>query len=62
MNDNGFGFSKIKAEGTSIHYDTESPSKKKGVDFTWVERRVPESLEEEVHTMIDKFLRDKGFK
>jgi len=33
----------------------------KSIDYTYVERRVPEELEDEAHEIIDNWLKSKGY-
>ena len=33
----------------------------KSIDYTYVERRVPEELEDEAHELIDNWLKSKGY-
>mgnify|MGYP003341931285 CR=1 FL=1 len=58
-----FGKAPIKCEGMMVDYDESVgyvPTKPK-VETTYVERRVPEHLEDKAHKLIDKFLRKHGY-
>jgi hypothetical protein len=43
--------------GQPVRYVPTKPE----VETTYVERRVPEHLEDKMHELIDKFLRDHGY-
>jgi hypothetical protein len=59
-----FGLAPIKGEGQSLNStygfpeDYTPPPPK--YETTYVERRVPEELEDEAHELIDNWLRSKG--
>jgi hypothetical protein len=58
-----FGNTPIKGEGMAVDYGQPAgyvPTKPK-VETTYVERRVPKHLEDKMHELIDKFLRDHGY-
>ena len=59
-----------KQEGTAIAFDIGDlnldlyPVMKRlseSIDYTYVERRVPEELEDEAHELIDNWLKSKGY-
>lgn len=61
---NGFGDAPIKIEGMGIKYDENAPDvvyEHTWETTTYVERRVPIELEYEAHTLIDNWLKAKGF-
>jgi len=61
----GFGDAPIKGEGQSLNNtygfaeDYVPPPPKH--ETTYVERRIPEHLEDEAHTLIDNWLISKGY-
>lgn len=62
---NEFEQTPVKGEGEPVVYShlpwgTPAPSKKT-VDTVYIERRVPEFLEEAAHKIIDNFLADHGY-
>jgi len=60
-----FGDAPIKGEGQSLNlaygFSEDYKPSKPEVETTYVERRVPIKLEEEAHTLIDNWLKSKGF-
>jgi hypothetical protein len=50
-----------KAEGQSVYSKEELRPYRKQVKTTYVERRVPEALEDEAHELIDNWLKSKGY-
>ena len=63
-----FGKAQPKAEGTTVAFDAGDMnvnmsefSKFTNKDYTYVERRIPEELEDEAHELIDNWLRSKGY-
>jgi hypothetical protein len=60
---NGFGDAPIKGGGMQVSYghpDGYVPKKPK-ISTTYIERRVPIELEDDVHKLIDDWLKQKGF-
>ena len=65
-----FGKAQPKAEGTTVAFDAGDlnlelyPVMKRlseSISYTYVERRIPEELEDEAHELIDNWLRSKGY-
>jgi hypothetical protein len=65
-----FGESQPKREGEPVAFDIGDlnldlyPNMKalsESIDYTYVERRVPEELEDEAHELIDNWLKSKGY-
>lgn len=60
---NNFGKAIPKGEGQEVWFDNEMKTtfKSNEVETTYVERRVPEHLEDEAHAVIDAWLKSKGY-
>ena len=58
----GFGDAPRKTEGMGIKFDADDPDVEyeNECETTYVERRVPIELEDEAHTLIDNWLKEKG--
>ena len=54
-----FGKAEVKTEGESISIDRNDQEESEPT--TWVERCVPTHLEDEIHDMISKLLKDNGY-
>ena len=54
-----FGKAEVKTEGESII--TDRNDKEESEPTTWVERCVPVHLEDEIHDIISKVLKDNGY-
>ena len=62
--------SQPKPEGQPVVFDIADlnldnypimKAKSESIDYTYVERRVPEELEDEAHELIDNWLKSKGY-
>ena len=56
-----FGEAQIKGEGQFVDFGSGKPPQKPKVETTYVERRVPNHLEDEAHELIDNWLKSKGY-
>ena len=65
-----FGKAQPKPEGQTVSFDVGDlnldnyPIMKaisESIEYTYVERRVPEELEDEAHELINNWLKSKGF-
>lgn len=60
-----FGMAPVKAEGQSLNSTYGFPEDYKPpkplVETTYVERKVPDHLEDEAHELIDNWLKSKGY-
>jgi len=57
--ESNFGLAELKREGSSISYS--GPVDENTEETTWVERSVPKRFEEEIHKLINTFLKqNKG--
>ena len=54
-----FGKAAVKTEGESI--TTDRNDQEESEPTTWVERCVPVHLEDEIHDIISKVLKDNGY-
>ena len=60
----GFGLAPLKQEGKMFFLDPATEGYSRTIpkyETTYVERSVPRKYEEEIHTLIDKFLSEKGY-
>ena len=62
--------SQPKPEGQPVVFDIADlnldnypimKAKSESIEYTYVERRVPEELEDEAHKLIDNWLKSKGY-
>ena len=56
-----FGEAQPKGEGQPVNYGVGELPQKPEVETTYVERRVPDHLEDEAHELIDNWLKSKGY-
>lgn len=57
-----FGKAPIKGEGMAVDYGDNAPTPTRPrVNTTYVERRVPDHLEDAAHEALDAFLRQHGY-
>ena len=54
-----FGKAPVKGEGMMVSFDDEGSLS--DIETTYVERRVPNHLEDEAHELIDNWLKSKGY-
>lgn len=57
-----FGLVQVKTEGSTITYDPQSEYFHDPVNWTWLERRVPEECVNDLNKIINAYLQDNGYR